>query len=78
MQAWYKVCQIGICEQQVHLQHLLHLNVRVDVWLFYCCVQFAEPADWEAPGVSFDIGELIQNWSDFSFGFIEVGELKVD
>ena len=38
MPGWYKVCQIGRSEQQVHLQHLLHLEF-----------QFAVPADWEAP-----------------------------
>ena len=43
MPGWYKTCQI-------HLQHLLHLEFRVDVWLFHSCVQFAVPADWEAPG----------------------------
>ena len=50
MPGWYKVCQIGRSEQQVHLQHLLHLEVRVHFWLVYSCVQFAVPADWEAPG----------------------------
>ena len=50
MPGWYKVCQIGRPEQQVHLQHLLHLEFRVDVWLIHSCVQFAVPADWEAPG----------------------------
>ena len=50
MPGWYKVCQIGRSEQQVHLQHLLHLEFRVHFWLVYSCVQFAVPADWEAPG----------------------------
>ena len=43
-------CGIGKSEQQVHLQHLLHLEFRVHFWLVYSCVQFAVPADWEAPG----------------------------
>ena len=50
MPGWYRACQIGRSEQQVHLQHLLHLEFRVDVWLIHSCVQFAVPADWEAPG----------------------------
>ena len=50
MPGWYKVCQIGRSEQQVHLQHLLHLEFRVHFWLVYSCVQFAVPVDWEAPG----------------------------
>ena len=50
MPGWYKACQIGRSEQQVHLQHFLHLEFRVDVWLIHSCVQFAVPADWEAPG----------------------------
>ena len=29
---------------------LLHLEFRVHFWLVYSCVQFAVPADWEAPG----------------------------
>ena len=29
MPGWYKVCQIGRSEQQVHLQHLLHLELKV-------------------------------------------------
>ena len=29
---------------------LLHLEFRVHIWLVYSCVQFAVPADWEAPG----------------------------
>ena len=57
-----KCCQIGITEQQVHLQHLLHLEFRVHFWLVYSCVQFAITADWEAPGKWAPlIGELIQN-----------------
>ena len=28
-----KCCLIGITEQQVHLQHLLHLEFRVHFWL---------------------------------------------
>ena len=47
---WNNVCQIGRSEQEVHLQHLLHLEFKVHVWLMYSCVQFAVPADWEAPG----------------------------
>ena len=47
---WYNVCQIGRSEQQVQLQHLLRLEFKVHVWLMYSCVQFAVPADWEAPG----------------------------
>ena len=31
MPGWYKACQIGRSEQQVHLQHLLHLEFRVAV-----------------------------------------------
>ena len=30
---------------------LLHLEFRVHIWLVYSCVQFAVPADWEAPGL---------------------------
>ena len=37
-------------EQQVQLQHLLHLEFRVQFWLLHSCVQFAVPTDWEAPG----------------------------
>ena len=29
---------------------LLHLEFRVQVWRLHSCVQFAVPADWEAPG----------------------------
>ena len=29
MPSWYKTCQIGRSEQQVQLQHLLHLEFRV-------------------------------------------------
>ena len=47
---WYNVCQIGRSEQQVQFQHLLHLEFKVHVWLMYSCIQFAVPADWEAPG----------------------------
>ena len=43
-------CLIAITEQQVHLQHLLHLEFRVHFWLVYSRVQFAITADWEAPG----------------------------
>ena len=51
MPGWYKVCQIGRSEQQVPLATvLLHLEFRVHFWLVYSCVQFAVPADWEAPG----------------------------
>ena len=32
---------------------LLHLEFRVHFWLVYSCVQFAVPADWEAPGARF-------------------------
>ena len=31
-------------------QHLLMIEFRVHFWLVYSCVQFAVPADWEAPG----------------------------
>ena len=48
MPGWYKVCQIGRSEQQVHLQHLLHLEFKVHFSLLYFCVQFAVTADWEA------------------------------
>ena len=37
-------------EQQVTCNNLLHLQFRVHFWLAYFCVQFAVPADWEAPG----------------------------
>ena len=50
MSGWYKACQIGKSEQQVQMQHLLHLEFRVQFWLLHSCVQFAVPADWEAPG----------------------------
>ena len=46
----YKACEIDKSEQQVHLQLLLHLEFRVQFWLLHSCVQFAVPADWEAPG----------------------------
>ena len=57
-----KWCLSAITEQQMPLQHLLHLEFRVHFLLLYSCVQFAMTADWEAPGkwVS-PIGELIQN-----------------
>ena len=59
MPGWYKTCQIGKSEQQVQLQHLLHLEFRVQFWLLHSCVQFAVPADWEAPGSgTHPIGEL--------------------
>ena len=62
MPGWYKVCQIGRAEQQFHLQHLLHLEFKVDVWLVHSCVQFAVSADWEAPGKWVPpIGDLSQN-----------------
>ena len=32
------------------IQHLLMIEFRVHFWLVYSCVQFAVPADWEAPG----------------------------
>ena len=50
MPGWYKACQIVRSEQQVHLQNVLHLEFRVNVWLVLYCVQFAVSADWEAPG----------------------------
>ena len=49
MPRWYKACQIGRSEQQVHLQHLLHLEFRVDVFLVHSCVQFAVSGHWEHP-----------------------------
>ena len=51
MLGWYRTCQIGMSEQQVHLQHLLHLEFRVQFWLLHSCVQFAVSADWEARGM---------------------------
>ena len=67
MPGWYRACQIGRSEQQVTCNSLLHLEFRVHFWLVYSCVQFAVPADWEAPGwILFPVGELSQNWS-FSF-----------
>ena len=50
MPGWYKACEIGKSEQQVHLQLLLHLEFRVQFWLLHSCVQFAVSADWETPG----------------------------
>ena len=50
MPGWYKACEIGKSEQQVHLQLLLHLEFRVQFWLLHSCVQFAVSADWEVPG----------------------------
>ena len=59
MPGWYKACQIDKSEQQVQLQHLLHLEFRVQFWLLHSCVQFAVPADWEAPGSgTHPLGEL--------------------
>ena len=65
---WYNVCQIGRSEQQVQLQHLLHLEFKVHVWLMYSCVQFAVSAGWEAPGKWVPPkGEFSQNWSPVGF-----------
>ena len=50
MPGWYKACQIGKSEQQVLLQPCVALGVQGVVWLLHSCVQFAVPADWEAPG----------------------------
>ena len=62
MPGWYRACQIGRSEQQVQLQHLLHFEFRVYVWLVHSCVQFAVSADWEVPGKWVPpIGELSQN-----------------
>ena len=49
----YKACEIDKSEQQVHLQLLLHLEFRVQFWQLHSCVQFAVPANWEAPGDGF-------------------------
>ena len=49
----YKACENDKSEQQVHLQLLLHLEFRVQFWLLHSCVQFAVPANWEAPGDGF-------------------------
>ena len=57
-----KWCEIDMTEQQVHLQHFLHLDFSVDFWLVFYCLQFAITADWEAAGKWVSrIGELIQN-----------------
>ena len=62
MPGWYKARQIGRSEQQVHLQYLLHLEFRVDVWLVHSYVHFAVSADWKAPWVWVPpVGELVQN-----------------
>ena len=62
MPNWYNICQIHRSEQQAQLQHLLHLEFRVHVWLVHPCIQFAVSADWEAPGKWVPpIGELSQN-----------------
>ena len=50
MPGWYKVCQIGKSEQQVHLQPCVAFGVQGAFWLGHSCVQFAVSADWEAPG----------------------------
>ena len=50
MPGWYRACQIGRSEQQVQLQHMLHFEFRVHVWLVHSCVQFSVSADWEVPG----------------------------
>ena len=50
MPGWYRACQIGRSEQQVHLQHFVAFGVQGTLLLVYSCVQFAVPADWEAPG----------------------------
>ena len=50
MPGWYKVCQIGKSEQQVHLQPCVAFGVQGAFWLVHSCVQFAVSADWEAPG----------------------------
>ena len=42
MPGWYKVCQIGRSEQQVHLQQFVAFGVQG--------AGLAVPADWEAPG----------------------------
>ena len=62
MPRWYKACQIGRSEQQVHLQHLLHLEFRVDVFLVHSFVQFAVSCHWEHPGGFNKAGDVIQNW----------------
>ena len=38
MPGWYKACGIGKFDKNWHF------------WLVYSSVQFAVPADWEAPG----------------------------
>ena len=50
MPGWYKVWQIGSLSSKSTCNNLLHLEFRVHFWLVYSCVQFAVPADWEAPG----------------------------
>ena len=51
MPGWYKAYQIDRSEQQVHLQHLLNWSDLGTVLATVPGVQFAVPADWEAPWV---------------------------
>ena len=49
MPGWYKVCQIGRSEQQVHLQQFVAFGVQGTLLASVFPVQFAVPAVWEAP-----------------------------
>ena len=45
-----QACQLAGLSSKSTCNILLHLEFRVHFWLVYSCVQFAVPADWEAPG----------------------------
>ena len=70
MPGWYRACPIGRSEQQVQLQHLLHFEFRVYVWLVHSCVQFAVSAD-KGGGVA--VGGAGKGWQWQGVGYQGVG-----
>ena len=74
MPGWYKAYQIDRSEQQVHLQHLLHLewsgySFGYCTWCPVCSTSWLGSSLGVGP---LPVGELNQNWSVLFF--IKVGE----
>ena len=62
MPGWYKACQIGRSEQQVHLQLLLHLEFRVHFGLCMPVSSLQYQLIWKFLRVGpISIGEFVKN-----------------
>ena len=77
MPGWYKAYQIDRSEQQVHLQHLLHLewsgySFGYCTWCPVCSTSWLGSSLGVGP---LPVGELNQNWSVLFF--IKVGEFFI-